>query len=304
MECFAEFHGMPVMPNTHATKRIGIALFDRFALLGAATIAEVFHSANALAASAEQSGERYEVCLLSAAGGRIASSSSMFVWTDSVESQRNADNFHALFIVGGTGAADALRDGRLTIWLRRAYSRSELIFPIAEGRLLLEVVGSDQATDGRGYGGRLADSLRSSTGSAHVPEPAEALRLALSVVQADLGDETARQISNWIAPRAETPFNSIVRKNASVCVSEKIQESARWLEANGDQPVAIDSAAQIAAMSERNFLRRFKMEMGMTPSDYLLHVRLEMSCRLLAETDLPVDKIARRCGIGSGGRLP
>jgi len=56
-------------------------------------------------------------------------------------------------------------------------------------------------------------------------------------------------------------------------------------------------------MSERNFLRRFKMEMGVTPSDYLLFVRLDMSCRLLGETNLPVDKIARRCGIGSGGRL-
>ncbi|NPT68541.1 helix-turn-helix domain-containing protein [Paraburkholderia sp. RL16-012-BIC-B] len=28
-----------------------------------------------------------------------------------------------------------------------------------------------------------------------------------------------------------------------------------------------------------------------------------MSCRLLVETDLPVDKIARRCGIGNGGQL-
>jgi transcriptional regulator GlxA family with amidase domain len=75
------------------------------------------------------------------------------------------------------------------------------------------------------------------------------------------------------------------------------------LEANGDRPIVIDEAAQVAAMSERNFLRRFKIEMGVTPSDYLLYVRLNMSCRLLIETSLPVDKIARRSGIGSGGRL-
>jgi Transcriptional regulator containing an amidase domain and an AraC-type DNA-binding HTH domain len=56
-------------------------------------------------------------------------------------------------------------------------------------------------------------------------------------------------------------------------------------------------------MSERNFLRRFKSEIGMTPSDYLLRARLNMSCRMLVESRLPVDKIARRCGIGSGGQL-
>ncbi len=43
--------------------------------------------------------------------------------------------------------------------------------------------------------------------------------------------------------------------------------------------------------------------MGLAPSQYLLQVRLDMVCRLLADTDLPVDKIARRCGIGGGERL-
>jgi transcriptional regulator GlxA family with amidase domain len=86
-------------------------------------------------------------------------------------------------------------------------------------------------------------------------------------------------------------------------VSEKIKASAKWLETNGQRHISIDEAAQIAGMSERNFLRRFKIEMGVTPSDYLLYVRLDMSCRLLVETDLPVDKVARHCGIGCGGRL-
>ncbi|MCO4883534.1 helix-turn-helix domain-containing protein, partial [Paraburkholderia caribensis] len=86
-------------------------------------------------------------------------------------------------------------------------------------------------------------------------------------------------------------------------VSDKIMASARWLQANVDRPISIDHAAQIAAMSERNFLRRFKNEMGTTPSDYLLQARLGMSCRMLVQTRLPIDKIARRCGIGSGGHL-
>ena len=129
------------------------------------------------------------------------------------------------------------------------------------------------------------------------------MRAALKLVQADFGSEVARQVVDFVRVPVETQFITLVPENASVRVSEKIQASVQWLRANGDRQIAIDQAAQVAAMSERNFLRRFKMEIGVTPSDYLLYVRLDMSCRLLVETDLPIDKIARRCGIGGGGQL-
>ncbi|WP_424782989.1 helix-turn-helix domain-containing protein [Paraburkholderia sp.] len=93
----------------------------------------------------------------------------------------------------------------------------------------------------------------------------------------------------------------MLRKDASTPLTERIEAAARWLEAHSDQPISIVDAARVAAMSQRNFLRRFKLEVGLSPSDYLLKVRLDMSCRFLVETSLPVDKIARRCGIGNGG---
>ncbi len=305
MECAFEFTGLKgppanTQPPTRIVRRIALALFNGFALPTATTIVEVFQAANALPRPGETDQITYEVCMLSAAGGRIASSSSVFVWTEGVETCRNLDSFHALFVVGGTGVANALRDERLITWLRRAYPRSELVFPLGEGRLLLEAAGFGQTTTAR---------------NSHLPAPVnlgrplphaaslDSLQTALTVVTEDLGEEAARQISNWVAPRPPTQFSAIVRRSVSSCVSEKIGESARWIEANGNRPIAIDDAAQVAAMSERNFLRRFKTEIGITPSDYLLYVRLDMCCRLLIETDLPVDKIARRCGIGSGGRL-
>jgi transcriptional regulator GlxA family with amidase domain len=307
MECFSEIQRdvilPPVLLGAPCARRIGVVLFNGFALPGAVAIAEVFHSANAFANSARCDGARYEVCLLSAAGGRIASSSSVFVWTEGVETQHDTEDFRALFIVGGIGAAGALRDERLLAWLRRASSRTELIFPIAEGRSLVDAAGFGQTANVRDDGVRVAKSWRRVTDAAYSAEPVDPLRIAMSVVQDDLGSEAVCHISDRMAPSAKTQFTSIVRRDASVWVSEKIQEAAQWLEANGDRPIAIDDAAQIAAMSERNFLRRFKMEVGVTPSDYLMYVRLDMSCRLLVETNLPVDKIARRCGIGSGGRL-
>ncbi|MGV2293379.1 helix-turn-helix domain-containing protein [Trinickia sp. YCB016] len=291
-------------PSCERTARlIGVALFNGFALPRVAGVVEVFHAADDIAGSAKRGETHYDICLLSTAGGRIASSSSVFVWTDSVETHHHLDTFHALFIADGMGLGNALRDERLIAWLRRTCSRTESIFPIGEGRLLLEVSEHRPATSGLTSSKRVTKLLQNAAGAAPVAEPEDPLRIALSIIQKDLGIETARQTSARVTRSVEMQFTAIVRQSASVFVSERIQKSARWLEANSDRPVAIDDAAQIAAMSERSFLRRFKMEMGVTPSDYLLYIRLDMSCRLLVETNLPIDKIARRCGIGSGGQL-
>jgi transcriptional regulator GlxA family with amidase domain len=56
-------------------------------------------------------------------------------------------------------------------------------------------------------------------------------------------------------------------------------------------------------MSGRNFSRHFKRQMGLTPSQYLLKARLKLSCELLTNSELPIDKIARRTGLSSGERL-
>ncbi|CAE6824736.1 HTH-type transcriptional activator RhaS [Paraburkholderia domus] len=285
-------------------KHIGIALFNGFALPEAASIVEAFHSANTLADSVPHSVTRYDVRLLSTTGGRIASSSLVFVWTDSVEALRHADNFDALFIAGGEGVHNATGDERLLTWLRRAYCRSELVLPIAEGRFLLEAAGfAHPSNSGRDDGSMPYGSRRPGLEPQASLDVSNPLQTALSVIQDDLGAEIARKTAECVAPPATTHFTSTLRRTASPSVSERIRDSAHWLEANSGRPVAIDEAAQLSAMSERNFLRRFKAEMGVTPSDYLAYVRLDRSCRLLIETTLPVDKIARRCGVGSGGQL-
>jgi transcriptional regulator GlxA family with amidase domain len=290
----APLHVLPAAP-VNARKHIGITLFNGFALPEVAAIVEIFELANAFQPGAA----RYDVCLLSAGGGRIASSSSVFVWTDSVDADCR-DRFDALFIAGGAGVRSARHDERLIGWLRRVYPRSELTFPIAEGQLLLDSAGLGRGASEPRHMGRARSIPLSSSCDTVSP-----LRAALTVVEADLGADVARQIASRVAVQIETQSSRIERHNASVSVgvSEPIQASARWLQANCNRPIAIADAAAVAAMSERNFLRRFKIEMGVTPSDYLRGVRLDMICRMLTETSLPVDKIARRCGIGGGERL-
>ncbi|MFM0113455.1 GlxA family transcriptional regulator [Paraburkholderia nemoris] len=286
--------------QTSVQTRVDIALFNGFALPEVAAIIEIFQKANSLAAAQRPGRVRYDVSLLSAAGGRIASSSSVFVWTDDVQSHRGTNETHLLFIAGGAGVQQACRDERLSNWLRRRHPFSEIVHPIAEGQLLLQAAGLPSRYcpllygDSETYGLYPAHSLKEAPGAAST---------ALRIVEEDLGPDLARQVAESIAPQPKTPFSSSVTLGTPPQISEKILASARWLEANVDRPISIDDAAQVAAMSERNFLRRFKSEIGITPSDYLLRARLNLSCRMLVESRLPIDKIARRCGIGSGGQL-
>ncbi|ABE33195.1 helix-turn-helix domain protein [Paraburkholderia xenovorans LB400] len=308
MECHIDLHNTVIQRRVprdgRAAKHIGIAVFNGFSLLDTVSIVEAFETANRFAEASRHDAPRYVVRLLSSAGGRIASSSSVFVWTDSVEARGHAHDFHALFIAGGTGVHDAARDGRLLAWLRRTHLRSENVLSIAEGQFLLEAAGfASSAGIGSARGLVPRHYFRRETDPATQREVSSPLESALNLIEADLGTEITCKAAASLAPRASTQFTSVLNRNASGSVSDKIRASAQWLEANGHQPISIDRAAGIAAMSERNFLRRFKAEIGVTPSGYLLYVRLDMSCRLLVETALPVDKIARRCGFGDGGQL-
>lgn len=59
---------------------------------------------------------------------------------------------------------------------------------------------------------------------------------------------------------------------------------------------------QLAAgyyLSYVQFSRRFKATTGSTPQDYLTALRLKRSQTLLAESDLPVNQIAKNCGFSN-----
>ncbi|MCC8391021.1 helix-turn-helix domain-containing protein [Paraburkholderia sp. MMS20-SJTR3] len=284
-----------------AARRIGIVLFDGFWLLGPGTVVEMFQSANELAGTRAGEDPPYEVQFLSMDGGNVASSSSARIWTERIDPRFGA-GFDVLFIAGGYGARAAARDERLLGWLRAVQARTRAIEAIGEGRSVLEAAGPSE------HDGMLT---RYPVGAAATPEGAfgaaadrnDCARSALMFIKRDLGAELARSVADRVMPGMAATWVPLPAEGGTLSVAEKIRAAARWMEANCDRPVSVADAAQVAAMSERNFLRRFKHEMQVTPSDYLLQVRLRIACNFLTETELPVDKIARRSGTGNGDRL-
>ena len=54
-----------------------------------------------------------------------------------------------------------------------------------------------------------------------------------------------------------------------------------WLQARGVGPVAVPAMASEAGMEERTFQRRFKAATGMTPVEYVQHLRVGKARELL-----------------------
>jgi transcriptional regulator GlxA family with amidase domain len=287
---------LPARAARHVVRHVGVALFDGFELSDVTVVVEVFHAANELSESLLGGRVRYELDLL-AYGGRVSSSSSVVVLNGKNSGVLRTDNYCVMFISGRGGVDSDLCDERVLSWLRNVTQRSDLVFPIVDGRLSLEAAGAPLRHT------QVPRIELASFRSRGFPERSRPTHAALAVVESDLGGEIARQIANRIEPTLETQFTEIIRKPTALQVSDGIQASARWIELNCNRAVTIDEAAQVAGMSGRTFLRRFRLEIGVVPSDYLLSVRLHLCCRLLSDTNLPVDKVARRCGISSGGQL-
>ena len=76
-----------------------------------------------------------------------------------------------------------------------------------------------------------------------------------------------------------------------------------WALQHLDRPIPLRDLADQAKVSMRTLTRRFTAETGMTPFQWLLQQRLLRARELLETTDLTVDQVAERSGLGSGESL-
>jgi transcriptional regulator GlxA family with amidase domain len=86
--------------------------------------------------------------------------------------------------------------------------------------------------------------------------------------------------SQWITRTADSP----------------VYRAMQWLQAHVDQPYRLAPVAEAAAASERTLLRHFRHVTGMTPLDYLHHLRIERAKMLLEVTLHGINGIAEACG--------
>jgi transcriptional regulator GlxA family with amidase domain len=78
-----------------------------------------------------------------------------------------------------------------------------------------------------------------------------------------------------------------------------LSETLEYIIEHLAEPLDVDVLARRSHLSRRTFDRRFRALTGSSPLQWLLHQRILHARRLLEDTDLPVDTVARRVGLAN-----
>lgn len=127
----------------------------------------------------------------------------------------------------------------------------------------------------------------------------------LHVVRRELGSAAGNAIARrmMVSAQRDGGQRQCVRTFVPTRSAGGLGPILEWLLDHLDVEHSVSDLARRARMSDRSFARRFVAETGTTPHRWLTAQRVQCAQRLLETTDLSVEAIAGRCGIGSAALL-
>ena len=225
--------------------------------------------------------------------------------------------FDTLLVASGSYNFIRFRERALLDFLQRGRSEARRIAGICTGVFALAEAGilnNRRATTHTALQSKLIlefpriklecrDTITEDQGLFTARDAGSASELALRWVEADFGSVMAIKVAESLNADPLDLANEaalvmpVVRKKPG---ANKMREASHWLLEHLADNINLSAAAESMCMSQRNFLRHFKREFSQTPREFLLQARLDMARHELRVTDLPIDKIGRRCGLGNG----
>lgn len=125
--------------------------------------------------------------------------------------------------------------------------------------------------------------------------------LALALVEEDYGRDVALIVARYMVvylKRAGGQSQFSAHLVAQITEKSPIQSIVGYILENLTADLTIDTLAARTRMSTRNFARVFTRELDMTPADFVEAARLDAARRYLQDSEMPLQRIAQRCGFG------
>jgi transcriptional regulator GlxA family with amidase domain len=297
-----------------SARRVVIVAYDDVQLLDVAGPLEVFSLADRF--TRERTGRSgYDVQVVATTAEPLRSSSGLtFVPARTLDEVRGPVD--TLIVAGGPGTPAAARDQRMLAALRRRAPRTRRVAGVCSGAFVLAAAG---LLDGRHATthwsecdtlARLFPNVTVETDPIYVRDGniwtsagvTAGIDLALALVDDDHGRDLALHVARWLVmfvrrPGGQAQFSAQLQTQTAS--RPALADLQTWIVEQPNADLSVTALAQRAAMSERNFLRVFKRETGVTPATFVERVRVETARRLLEDTALPLDDVARAAGFQS-----
>ena len=299
--------------------RTAIVVFDDAQILDIAGPMEMLRGASvALRDKAAAAAPAYETQIVAREKGAVRTSCGLTILaTDSFATARR--DIDTLIVAGGVMDA-ALKDARLVGFVRDTAPQARRVVAIGTGTFVLATAGlldGRRATTHWRACEHLAshfpairverDQVFVKDGKFHTSAGATAaLDQSLALVQEDFGKDIAMAVAHrkvMFMRRSGGEKQVSAHLAAQMIGHEGLAALAAWILDNTAKDITTEMLAEQGAMSSRTIARLFAKELGMTPARFIERARVEAARRFLEESDLRIDAIARRTGLGSEERL-
>lgn len=272
---------------------------------------QVFNSVNRLAGKTLYTIE----VVTTAAGLKVAGEGGIMTFMARQHFSKVRGACDSVLLVCGLGTR-TVRDAALSAWLRKTASEVRRLGAVCVGSFLLAEAGllnGRRATTHWKFGREFAarhprvrvehDPLWVKDGNIYTSAGVSAsIDLALAWVEEDCGaaraHEAARELVLFLRrPGGQAQVSVSLASQASEMAS--IRELQIWITEHLQARLSVEDLAERMSMSVRNFERVFTREVGTTPSQYLLQMRVEAARLQLERPNGSLKHVAAAAGFGN-----
>jgi transcriptional regulator GlxA family with amidase domain len=124
--------------------------------------------------------------------------------------------------------------------------------------------------------------------------------LAISMVEQDHGKDIAVRVARKLVfylnrPGLQSQFGSLLQDYEHEHIAQKMQTV---IKGHLHEKLDMNQVADQMHMSTRNFTRVFHKQTGMPPAKFIEKLRVEAARKYLEDTDISIERIAEKCGLG------
>ena len=296
------------MSNT--PKTVHVLAFANVQVLDVTGPLQVFASANDLARG-QGLPAPYAPTVVAAGGGAVMSSAGLALMAEPLPNESS----DTLLIAGGWGVYEAAEDPALVAWVKHQGMRSRRVASVCTGAFLLAASGWLDGRRVATHWTRCEQLARQHPKLQVEPNPifiqdgpiwtsagvTAGIDLALALVEEDLGRTMALEVARHLVvflkrPGGQSQFSATLALQKR---GGRFDRLHAWIAENLTRDLGLSSLAAEAGMSERSFVRHYRAETGQTPARAVELIRVETARRLLADSAVPVKRVALQCGFGS-----